>query len=167
MKQKSALINLVIVFTLLFGVGFKCNDAPNGGGDVSGGNKKIGNLPVKPNDSGKETTSGGPTKSEIKETLTKRAESIYLTETQRTYYKIENVELDFDDSSIRVGSPVEKQVEIGVSGKSVYPVKANYTMITTYSDGREPKTERLGDGIVEYFYRDSFGKWKARYGSDT
>ena len=140
MKQKSAFINLSIVFALLVGAGFKC--AENG------------------------SNIAAPTKTEIKATLTKRQRAISLTDTSRTYYKVADVKLDFDDSSIKVGSPVEKQVGFGESGKQTYPVKVNYTITTTYTDGREPKTEEVGEGIVEYFYKNGQGEWNARYGSD-
>lgn len=139
MNRYANIFNPAIILALLFGFGFKC---------------------------GSESVGGAPTKSEIKETLQKRADSIYLTDTQRDYYKVEGVKLDFDDSSIKVGSPVDKQVEFGVSGKSVYPVRVKYTRTITYTDDREPKTEEIGDGVIEYFYKDGFGEWKARAGSD-
>lgn len=117
--------------------------------------------------SGGIASGGAPTKKEVRDALTKRTRSIYLTETNKSLYKIKDVELDFDDSSIKIGSPVEKQVEFGVSGKQAYPVRVNYTITTIYSSGDEPKVEEVGDGIVEYFYRDGFGEWKARYGGDS
>ncbi len=114
------------------------------------------------------TSSGGaPTKQEVKETLTKRTRANRLTETNKSLYKVKDVELEFDDSSIRIGSPVEKQVGFGESGKQTYPVRVNYTITTTYSNGKEPTVEEVGAGIVEYFYKDGFGEWKARYGSDS
>lgn len=113
------------------------------------------------------STCGAPTKKEIKDALTKRTRSIYLTETNKNLYKIKDVELDFDDSSIKIGSSVEKQVEFGASGKQEYPVRVSYTITTIYSSGVESKVEEIGDEIGEYFYREGFGEWKARYGGDN
>ena len=60
----------------------------------------------------------------------------------------------------------EKQMTYGANAITVYPAKILYTRITDYTDGREPKREEVGSDGVWFFYKDSFGDWTAKYGSE-
>lgn len=59
----------------------------------------------------------------------------------------------------------QKQMNFGANAITVYPAKILYTRITEYTDKEPERTEQGADGVW-FFYKDSFGDWTGKYGSE-
>ncbi|HQY87208.1 MAG TPA: hypothetical protein PK402_01025 [Tepidisphaeraceae bacterium] len=105
---------------------------------------------------------GWPTEAEVKAAIFKVEEPLYgANET----WHIKGIRHEV--KSVKFAErTTEKQMSYGANAITVYPAKVLYTRITDYTDGREPKREDVGADGVWFFYKDSFGDWTAKYGSE-
>jgi hypothetical protein len=105
-----------------------------------------------------------PTEEEVKAAILKVEYGIHASETNKSVWKVKDFRHEV--KSIKFGQKTtQKQMTYGAGAITVYPVKVLYTQITDY-DGKAATNVDTGDDGVWFLYRDSFGEWTGKYGSE-
>jgi hypothetical protein len=107
---------------------------------------------------------GWPTEEEVKAAVHKIEYDIRASQTNRDIWKVKDVRHDFHSVQF-ANETTEKQMKFGAAAQTVYPVKVLYTRTTEYQH-KDPEVEQCGSDGVWFFYKDSFGNWTAKYGSE-
>ncbi len=131
-----------------------------GGGDSS--------PPAKPSSPKAETSKsdreGWPTEEEAKAAIFKVEYGIHASETNKSVWKVKDFRHEV--KSVKFGQKTtQKQMSFGADAITVYPVKILYTQITDY-EGKETTRVDAGADGVWFLYRDSFGEWTGKHGSE-
>lgn len=113
---------------------------------------------------GTATKEGWPTEEEAKAAIFKLEHSIRANDTKKAIWHVKD--MHHEVKSVKFAErTTQKQMNYGASAVTVYPAKILYTRITEYTD--KPATrEEEGDDGVWFFYKDSFGEWKCKYGNE-
>lgn len=107
--------------------------------------------------------SGWPTEEEVKAALFKVEHGIHASDTNKSIWHVKDMRHEVHE--IRFGErTTEKQMSFGAAAITVHPVKVRYTRITEYTDKPEVRDE-VENGVW-FFYRDSFGDWTGKFGSE-
>lgn len=105
-----------------------------------------------------------PTEEEVKAVILKVEYDINASETNKAIWKVKDFRHEV--KSVKLAQKTTpKQMTYGAPAITVYPVKVLYTQITDY-ETKEPTRVECGADGVWFFYRDSFGEWKAKYGNE-
>ena len=105
-----------------------------------------------------------PTEEEVKAAILKVEYGINASETNKSIWKVKDFRHEV--KSIKFAQKTtQKQMTYGADAITVYPVKVLYTQITDY-DGKASSNVETGDDGVWFLYRDSFGEWTGKYGSE-
>jgi hypothetical protein len=105
-----------------------------------------------------------PTEAEVKATILKIEYDINASETNKKIWKVKNFRHEVKSVKF-ADTTIEKQMRVGARAQTVYPVKVLYTQITDY-ESKATTREPVGEDGVWFFYKDSFGKWTAKYGKE-
>ncbi len=107
---------------------------------------------------------GWPTEEEAKATILKIEYDINASETNKSIWHVKDFKHEV--RSVKFAeSTTQKQMKYGAAAQTVYPVKILYTQITEYTDKPTTRVEAGADGAW-FFYKNSFGEWTAKYGSE-
>lgn len=107
---------------------------------------------------------GWPTEAEAKAAIFKVEYDIRASDTNKAVWKVKDMKHEV--KSVRfAGKTTQKQMNFGASAITVYPAKIIYTRITEYEHKEATREEEGGNGVW-FLYRDSFGEWTAKYGSE-
>ncbi len=101
-----------------------------------------------------------PTEEEVKAVIFKIEYDINASETNKAIWKVKDFRHEV--KSVKLA---QKPMTFGSPAITVYPIKVLYTQITDY-ETKEPTRVECGSDGVWFFYRDSFGDWKAKYGNE-
>ncbi len=105
-----------------------------------------------------------PTEEEVKAAILKVEYGIHASDTNKSVWKVKDFRHDV--KSIKFAKETtQKQMTYGAGAITVYPVKVLYTQITDY-DGKAATNVETGDDGVWFLYRDSFGEWTGKFGSE-
>jgi hypothetical protein len=105
-----------------------------------------------------------PTEEEVKAAILKVEYDIHASETNKSIWKVKDFRHEV--KSVKFAQRTsQKQMTYGADAITVYPVKVLYTQITDY-DGKASTNAETGDDGVWFLYRDSFGEWTGKYGSE-
>jgi hypothetical protein len=119
--------------------------------------------PARP-DAPKSDREGWPTEAEAKAAIFKVEYAIHASETNKSVWKVKDFKHEV--KSVKFGlKTVQKQMNFGASAITVYPVKVLYTQVTDYESKATTRVETGADGVW-FLYRDSFGEWTGKYGSE-
>ena len=107
---------------------------------------------------------GWPTEDEVKAAIFKVEHDIYASETNKSVWKVK--EMRHEVKSVQLAQrTTQKQMNYGAGAITVYPAKVLYTRITEYEHKPEVREESGQDGVW-FLYRDSFGNWTGKYGTE-
>ncbi len=107
---------------------------------------------------------GWPTEEEAKAAIFKVEHDIYASQTNKDVWHVKDMKHEV--KSVRFANETaQKQMRYGAQAQTVYPAKILYTRITEYTD-KAPVVEEQGKDGVWFFYKDSFGDWTCKYGSE-
>lgn len=127
--------------------------------------KRDGPVVDKPKaDAAKPGREGWPTEAEAKAAIFKVEYAIRASDTNKSVWKVKDMKHEV--KSVKFAEKTtEKQMNFGASAITVYPAKIIYTRITEYEHKEATREEEGGNGVW-FLYRDSFGEWTAKYGSE-
>lgn len=107
---------------------------------------------------------GWPTEEEAKAAILKVEYGIHASETNKSVWKVKDMRQEV--KSVKFAQKTtQKQMTFGAQAITVYPVKILYTRITDY-EHKEATRDEVGADGVWFLYRDSFGEWTGKYGSE-
>ncbi len=107
---------------------------------------------------------GWPTEEEAKAAIFKVEHAIWASQTNKDVWHVKDMRHEV--KSVKFAErTTQQQMSYGAQAITVYPAKILYTRITEYTD-KADVVEEEGDDGVWFFYRDSFGEWTAKYGSE-
>ncbi|MEX2212511.1 MAG: hypothetical protein WD768_00190 [Phycisphaeraceae bacterium] len=107
---------------------------------------------------------GWPTEAEAKAAIFKVEHAIHASQTNKDVWKVKDMKHEV--KSVKFAQrTTQKQMNFGAQAVTVYPVKILYTRITDYSHKEATREESGADGVW-FLYRDSFGEWTGKYGSE-
>ncbi len=135
-----------------------------GGGDAPAAK----DTPAKPDAAGKDAPThareGWPTEAEAKAAILKVEYAIHASETNKAVWKVKDFRHEV--ASVKFAErTTQKQMNYGAGAITVYPVKILYTQVTDYEGKAATRVETGKDGVW-FLYRDSFGEWTGKYGSE-
>lgn len=105
-----------------------------------------------------------PTEEEVKAAILKVEYDIHASDTNKSIWKVKDFRHEV--KSVKLAQKTtQKQMTYGAGAITVYPVKVLYTQITDY-DGKATTNVETGDDGVWFLYRDSFGEWTGKFGSE-
>jgi len=107
---------------------------------------------------------GWPTEAQAKAAIFKVEYAIQASDTNKQVWKVKDMRHEVQSVQF-AKQTTQKQMNFGASAITVYPAKILYTRITDY-EHKEATREQLGADGVWFLYRDSFGQWTAKYGSE-
>lgn len=107
---------------------------------------------------------GWPTEGEAKAAIFKVEFGIHASQTNKEVWKVKDMKHEV--KSVQFGQKtIQKQMNFGAQAITVYPVKILYTRVTDYEHKAATREEVGADGVW-FLYRDSFGQWTGKYGSE-
>ena len=107
---------------------------------------------------------GWPTEEEAKAVILKVEYGIHASETNKSIWKVKD--FHHEVKSVKLAQKTtQKQMNYGAAAITVFPVKILYTQVTDY-DGKAATHVETGADGVWFLYRDSFGEWTGKYGSE-
>jgi len=107
---------------------------------------------------------GWPTEAEAIAAIFKVEYAIRASDTNKAVWKVKDMKHEVKSVKFALKT-IEKQMNFGASAITVYPAKIIYTRITEYEHKAATRDEEGANGVW-FFYRDSFGEWTAKYGSE-
>lgn len=107
---------------------------------------------------------GWPTEEEAKAAIFKVEYAINASETNKAVWKVKDFRHEVKSVKF-ADKTIQKQMNYGASAITVYPVKILYTQVTDYEGKAATRVDTGKDGVW-FLYRDSFGEWTGKYGSE-